>query len=139
MILYLDTSSLVKLYFAEQGTEEVKELVAKAEAVVTSVVAWIEARSAFAKKRRERDLGDLEYKRAVRALRLDWPGYLRIHLSEKVSEQAGSLVERYPLRTLDAIHLASYLMVESQLRKKVTFSSFDDRLNQIVEKLKPVR
>ena len=43
MILYLDTSSLVKLYVQEAGSEDVQELVEKARLVVTSQVAYPEA------------------------------------------------------------------------------------------------
>jgi hypothetical protein len=37
--VYLDTSSLVKLYVAEPGTESVRALVERARVVVTSLIA----------------------------------------------------------------------------------------------------
>lgn len=43
MILYLDTSSLVKLYIAEAHSELVQDWVGEAEAVATSRVAYPEA------------------------------------------------------------------------------------------------
>ena len=55
MILYLDTSSLVKLYVDEPGSEDVLRLVDQAELVTTSVVAYAEARAALARRRREKD------------------------------------------------------------------------------------
>lgn len=42
MILYLDTSSLVKLYVVEPGSEDVQRLVERAELVSTSIVACAE-------------------------------------------------------------------------------------------------
>ena len=53
MILYLDTSALVKLYVQEPGTDAVKAWVAEAEAAATSWVAYAETRAAFARARRE--------------------------------------------------------------------------------------
>lgn len=53
MILYLDTSSLVKLYVAELGSAQVRQMVVRAGVVATSVVAFPEARSAFARLARE--------------------------------------------------------------------------------------
>lgn len=47
MILYLDTSSLIKLYVEEDGSSEIESLVEQATLVCTSVVAYPEARSAF--------------------------------------------------------------------------------------------
>ena len=44
MILYLDTSSLVKLYLEEDGRQAVRSLVDLATVVATSVIAYPEAR-----------------------------------------------------------------------------------------------
>jgi hypothetical protein len=56
MTLYLDTSSLVKLYVAEPGSEAVHKLVDAATVVATSTVAYTETRAALARRRRERAL-----------------------------------------------------------------------------------
>ena len=50
MIVYLDTSALVKLYVQEVGSTEVRRAVARADLVATSLVAYVEARSAFGEK-----------------------------------------------------------------------------------------
>jgi uncharacterized protein with PIN domain len=54
--LYVDTSSLVKLYVTEAGSEVVRQLVGGATVVATSVVAYTETRAALARLRRERAL-----------------------------------------------------------------------------------
>ena len=56
MTLYLDTSSLVKLYVEEIGSDDVRELVAEAVVVSTSIVAYPETRAALARLRRRGDL-----------------------------------------------------------------------------------
>ena len=48
MILYLDTSALVKLYVDEEGSLEARTVVETADAVATSRVAFAEAHAAFA-------------------------------------------------------------------------------------------
>jgi uncharacterized protein len=58
LILYLDTSSLVKLYVEESGTPETERLVDGASLVCTSVVAYAEARSALTRLHRERKLSE---------------------------------------------------------------------------------
>lgn len=58
MIVYLDTSALVKLYVDEPGTQEVARWIQRATAVSTSRVSYVEARAAFARRYRERALSN---------------------------------------------------------------------------------
>lgn len=135
MILYLDTSSLVKLYVEERGSRQVRDLVRQASAVSTSALAYVEARSAFARKRREGMLHEFDYRRVVKGFHTEWAQFCVVDLSQEIYQNATSLVEKYPLRTLDAIHLGSYLLIKTQISAEVRFSSFDDRLNQIAIQL----
>lgn len=129
MILYLDTSSLIKLYVAEAGSEEVRDLVDRASVVSTSVVAFPEARSAFARLGREGTLTP-EQQAAVRGGFLrDWDSFLKVRVLKRVYERAGELTEEHALRGFDAIHLASFLEVLGQADgEDVEFSAFDARL-----------
>ncbi len=49
MILYLDSSALVKRYIAERGSKNTAELTARAELVATSLISRAEVAAAFAK------------------------------------------------------------------------------------------
>jgi len=49
--LYLDTSALVKLYVAEEGSALVRETVQRVETVAASGIAYVEARAAFSRRR----------------------------------------------------------------------------------------
>ena len=51
MTVYLDTSSLVKLYVDEPDADDVQRIVGEADVVATSVLAYPEARAAFARRR----------------------------------------------------------------------------------------
>jgi predicted nucleic acid-binding protein len=48
--LYLDTSSLVKLYVTEAGSDSVHGLVNEASIVATASIAYPEARAALARR-----------------------------------------------------------------------------------------
>ena len=72
MILYLDTSSLVKLYVEEPGSEHVWQRVELATSVATSTVAYPETRSALARRRREHILSSAGFAVARRALDAEW-------------------------------------------------------------------
>lgn len=131
MILYLDTSSLVKLYMDEVGSKDMEALAGRASAIATSWLAYAEARSAFARKRREKDLTDLEYHFAIAALERDWDTYLTIDVAAKIVRDAGRLAEKHALKALDAVHLASALSVKEDQElsfQSLVLSSADIRL-----------
>lgn len=76
MILYLDSSSLVKIYLDEAESDRVREWVTAAEVVATSRVAFPEVLSAFARRKEEGDL-DSETLALLRArFESDWPKLL---------------------------------------------------------------
>jgi len=130
VILYLDTSSLVKLYVSEDGSDEARRLVAEASLVATSIVAYPEARSAFARLRRERAVTVREAELLKADLENDWQHYLALDVSEPIWRRAGDLAERHALRGFDSLHLASFLsLVSADLGETVQFSAFDERLN----------
>jgi len=130
LILYLDTSSLIKLYVEESGSSEIENLVGQATLVCTSVVAYPEARSALSRLCREGALTPDEHSLAKTDLDEDWPRYLAIEVSGAVWREAGELAEKHALRGFDSLHLASFLYVlDEGLGESVQFSSFDGRLN----------
>jgi predicted nucleic acid-binding protein len=134
--LYLDTSSLVKLYVTEAGSDTVRQLVGDAMVVATSVVAYAETRAALARLRREGGLSAAKLSSVKREFEGDWPAYLTIEVTDSLSRLAGDLAERYGLRGFDSIHLASFADVARQAGVRETrFSSFDGRLTQAVRKL----
>jgi predicted nucleic acid-binding protein len=129
--LSLDTSSLVKLYVAEPGSDGVRGLVNHATVVATSGIAYPETRAALARRRRERALTPSAFTRATRAFENDWSRYLTVDVSASICREAGEMAERYRLRGYDAVHLASYLEIARRAGLAETqFSRFDTRLNR---------
>ena len=136
MTLYLDTSSLVKLYVTEAGSEDVRRLVGHATVVATSVVAYPETRAALARLRREAALTASKLTSAKRDFEEQWPTYLTLEASRALCRTAGEFAEKYGLRGFDSIHLASFAEVARRAGADDTqFSSFDDRLNLAARKL----
>jgi uncharacterized protein len=131
VILYLDTSSLVKLYVEETGSAGVRRLVEQAEIVAASVVAYAEARAALARRKRERSLTLAGFRRAKRAFDADWPRVVALDVSEGMARSAGDLAERHRLRGFDALHLAAYLALAREFPgEDVRFSSADGALER---------
>ena len=128
MILYLDTSALVKLFFREPGSERVADLVGQANSVVTSQVAYAESCSALARRKRDKRLTYDEFETARKQLDELWPQLNTILIDEI---RAGELAIKHVIRGFDAIHLAAALELRAidETEVNVTFCSFDDRQN----------
>jgi predicted nucleic acid-binding protein len=129
VILYLDTSALVKLYFEEIGSAEVRKRVGSAAFVATSRVAYVETLSGLARKTREGTVSSTDRSRALKVFHQDWKQFFVVEVSDPVCRRAGELVNAHPLRSLDAIHLASALLVRERTEAVVEFAAFDRRLS----------
>ena len=129
MTVYLDTSDLVKLYIDELHADAIRALVTEASVVVTSIIAYAEARATLARRRRERLMTTSEAKAAVRQLDADWPRFVVIVADHELGRTAGQLAETHGVRGCDAVHLASFqqLLAASE-DDDVRFSSADARL-----------
>lgn len=118
MILYLDTSALIKLYAEESGTEEVRSAVEEAEVVAVSEIGYVEARSALARKEREGSLSREEHDEAVEQLDHDFREvYLLRPVTGEIVVSAGDLTRRHSLRAYDAVHLATALALREEARE----------------------
>jgi predicted nucleic acid-binding protein len=129
VILYLDTSALVKLYVQEAGSEVVARALQEAAAVATARISYAEARAAFARHARQRGLTASELRRVVRHLDEEWGQYAVVEITDGVVRRAAALAERHELRAYDAVQLAAALDLRIP-KADVVFSSFDDRLNR---------
>jgi uncharacterized protein len=134
--LYLDTSSVVKLYIDEEDSGVIEELVRSADIVATSVVAYAETRATFARRRREGLLTSAACGTVVRQFNADWSAFLTIGVTEALARSAGALADRLALRGFDAIHLASFEVLLGRTEDDDTrFSSADVRLTRAAKKL----
>ena len=66
MILYCDTSALMKRYINEEGTDMVDAMWERSNGIATSIVTFAEALSAFSRRHREGLLSVKEYTAVVK-------------------------------------------------------------------------
>lgn len=115
----------------EEGREFVEETVEFAT-IVTSTVTYAEARAGLARRLREADFTERDYRAIVAALDVDWVTFDRLQVSHHLAYLAGQLAERYALRGYDAIHLASALRLAERLGN-LHFVAFDRRLTNAAQ------
>lgn len=115
MILYLDTSALVKLYAEEPGREEVEHAVQEASVVAVSEIGYVEACSALARKEREGSFSTDEHDEAVAQLQQDYREvYLSRPLTGDLIARAGGLARKHALRAYDAVHMTTALVLREE-------------------------
>ena len=141
MILYLDTSALIKKYFKEAGSDEVISIWQEATGIVTSSVAYAEALASIYRKKREAKFGNDRLEKIFGAFRRDWNSFIRVEVTDDLNEWIDKMVSRYPLRGFDAIHLASALIVHDRLPEEFLFACYDKKLLQAAHRagLKTIR
>jgi uncharacterized protein len=118
MMLYLDTSALVKLYVDEPLSQELSAAVDEAETVATSLLAYAEARAAFARARREARFSPHAYRHIVDAFEEDWPRYITVEVTDQIVKHAGNLAATRALRGYD-----------ERISLSVMFLAFDRELS----------
>jgi uncharacterized protein len=128
LILYLDTSSLIKLYLAEDGSAETRNLVAVATQVTTSNVAYAENRVGLARAFRDGRISGSGFQNARQKFESEWLGIAVVELNNEILREAGDLGDLHPIRGFDAIHLASANQIRALSSDEVQFSTADRRL-----------
>ena len=129
-MIYWDTSALVKQFLTEAGTEEVLALRTQDLPHATSMITYSETFSALRRRARERFLSAARYRTAIDLFKRDWPAFVRVQLDEEIIMLSAKLIERHPLRTLDAIHLASVIQLQQLVGEPSLFVSSDSQLLQ---------
>ncbi len=133
MILYLDTSALVKRYIIETETPAVTMLVAQAERIGTSLITRAEVAAALAKAVRTGILHSGDASQALTAFRGQWRDYERLQVTETLIARADALAWEHGLRGYDAVHLAAALRWQEALGEPITLATFDRQLWQAAE------
>ena len=129
--IYLDTSALLKLYIAEEGTEQVVRVAEEATAgrIVILDLTPVEARSAVRRREREGDIAAADAVLVLRRIEDDTSVLFLVQPSTSaVIEEAARLIDRHPLRAYDALQLAGCLVVREGMPEPVIFVCADARL-----------
>jgi predicted nucleic acid-binding protein len=103
---YFDTSALVKRYVDEAGRREVLQLLRRHECV-TSAVLPIELRSGLRRRVADGSLQAARLSVMLEHVAADRAYWTLVEVGTDVLRVAETLVATYPIRTLDAIHVAS--------------------------------
>jgi hypothetical protein len=128
MILYLDTSALVKLLVQEAHSSEVKAAARLAGTCGTSRIAYVETLAALARREREGLAPHLAQE--IRAsFETMWESLMLVEVNRPITVRAAVLARTHGLRAYNAVHLASAQEIHETIPDTV-FACFDERLNK---------
>jgi predicted nucleic acid-binding protein len=128
MIVYADTSALVKLFVTEQGSQATREMFLGAWIIGTGLLARAELGAALVRGARRELLAEAEAQQARAQIERLWPTWVHITANESLVSQAEALAWKYYLRGYDAVHLASALIWQEHLDHDVVLATFDREL-----------
>jgi predicted nucleic acid-binding protein len=123
MITYFDTSSLLKFIIREIGSEETRNIWKLSNEKVCSHLTRTEMHSSLMRKVREGSVLVSAVPAHLGALDRLFADVILIDITSDVIDSSCELVKEFPLKSADAIHLATALMVRADL-----FSSSDKKL-----------
>ncbi len=127
--LYLETSALLRIMLSQADSTELVARVRASKRLITSRLTRVEAERAFLRLSVDepevaKKLTDLE-----RDLNQLWARIDFIEMDEKVCELAGRLSPRSRIRSLDAIHLATFHLLR-QKDESIEMLTCDDRISR---------
>jgi predicted nucleic acid-binding protein len=128
MILYMDTSALIKRYVREDGTEEVISIVERANGVGSVILTQVEMAAALAKSVRQGWVQQETAWQAWQDFLVHWRSFARLSISVATLERASGLAWEYGLRGYDAMHFASALAWQEAIDTPVTLATYDREL-----------
>ena len=128
MILYMDTSALLKKYFKEPGSAEVISKWKEADGIVISSIAYAETVASIHRKKREVNRRTERFRTVLNSFQKDWKSFIRVEVNDNLIEIIDKIVAEHPLRGFDAIHLASALIAYERLSEDFLFACFDRKL-----------
>ncbi len=143
MNCYLDTSALLKLYVAENGTQSTREVYERSEFVCIARIAAVEFVAAIARRMKIAHNLAPELREIIRQFKHDLLNdtFLVFEMDARMADQAMSLAQRHQLRGYDAVQLATGVSAkkffDSQGNSEFSFVCADHELNvaAIAEKL----
>jgi len=118
--LFLDTSSLIKLYYKEEDTSDLDKIFINytITTIFLSEISKVEFFSAVYKKARTKTLTSKNADDIIISFSEDEKKYQFIPLNDKIVSLSQKLIKKYGLaglRSLDALQLASAISIKSSL------------------------
>lgn len=127
--LYVDTSAVLRAALESGTTPEIEARMRTASVLITSRLALVESARALLRARSLGTVPDARLADAERDIEGIWARCNIWELTRTVCDLARTVVPHKPLRTLDALHLATFLLARRRV-EGLELLSVDARLTE---------
>ena len=135
MIIYFDTSALMKRYLREDDSDQVVALLNEEENIFGSVViTQVEMAATFQKAIRMETASPKLAAEVWKDYLDHWQSFTRLRVFGGTIERASEIAWKYGLRGYDSIHLAAALFWQETMGTQITLATFDHELWIAAEK-----
>ena len=129
MNLYAESSAVLAWLLGESTANEVRGCLASSEIVVASELTIVECRRALIRLRSLGELDEGQSRRLGTTLDRLAAHWTLLSVDREVCSRAGLPLPGEPLRTLDALHIGSAIVVRGSV-PEMAFLTLDDRLRR---------
>ncbi|MES2178968.1 MAG: type II toxin-antitoxin system VapC family toxin [Gemmatimonadota bacterium] len=127
MIVYAESGAVLAWLLGEPSQEQTLDILRRAERVVASTLTGLECARGLARAKAANRISETDELAALRLLDVAESTWDLLDLAGRVIEDARGAFPVEPVRSLDAIHLATALMFQEAFGP-VVMLSFDDRI-----------
>ena len=130
---FWDTSAIIPLWIAEQGSTRAKAWYRNDPEVIVWTLTRVEIFSALARRRREAPAAASRLLTVRRDFIRTWEQWSEVTAIEIVRRHAERIVESYPLRAADAMQIGAAIVAAEDDPTGFEFVSFDENLARAAE------
>ncbi len=134
MVLYIETSAVLAWLFGEDAADAVIGAINSHENIVTSVLTVLEIDRGLNRAACTAVISEVQAGRLRKLSREQLRGWELMEITREVRDRAGKPFPAEPVRSLDAIHLATGLQF-LEIYDDVHFLSLDKRIRENLEPL----
>jgi len=124
---YFDTSALIKRYVSEKGSARVVSLLRRHD-LLSSAITPVEVMSALCRRKRNGELSDEDFAVTLSRVQGERTRWELVELGPTVLSRAEEIVQGIvPMRSSEAIHVASLVTFQAASGTRIPFVTGDDR------------
>jgi len=129
--IYLETSAFLRILFQESEYKKVEEKIKKSDFVVSSRLLKLEVERALIRYELDHPGHKIKVLNLKNELKNFWAKINFIELTENICELAGRIASDVRLRSLDALHTATFFYLKEQ-HAAIEILSFDSRIKSVI-------
>ena len=115
MKAFFDSSSLVKKYILEKGSDKIADMISKTEVKIISSICFPEMVSTLSRLKREKRITSDQYNRLIAFIVDDLKNFNVCEIRTPIIRKAVFLLETFTLKTLDALQIACAIEARSEI------------------------